>query len=94
MRMKQTLLRKRLEKIAELFFATVAVAAHELVYATSCVDEFLFAGEEGVRRAGDFELNQRIGDAINFDCFFGSYGRAGNKDFLVRHIFEDYFTIV
>ena len=32
----------------QLFFATVAVAAHELVYATSGVDEFLLAGEEGV----------------------------------------------
>ncbi len=41
----------------QLFFATVAVAAHELVNATSGVDEFLLAGEEGVRGAGDFKLH-------------------------------------
>ncbi len=31
-----------------LFFTTVAVAAHEFINATGGVDEFLFAGEEGV----------------------------------------------
>ena len=33
---------------SQLFLAAVAVAAAELVDATSGVDEFLFAGEEGV----------------------------------------------
>ena len=35
--------------VLELYFEAVAVTAHELVYATGGVDEFLFAGEEGVR---------------------------------------------
>lgn len=34
---------------AILFAAAVAVAAHELVDATGGIDEFLLAGEEGVR---------------------------------------------
>ena len=32
-----------------LFLVAVAVAAHELIYATCGVDEFLFACEERVR---------------------------------------------
>lgn len=32
----------------ELLLATVAIAAHELVYTTCGVDELLLAGEEGV----------------------------------------------
>ena len=51
----------------KLFLATVAVAAHELVDATCGVDELLLAGEEGVRRAGDFKLYQRIGNAVDLD---------------------------
>ena len=55
------------------FFA-VAVAAHELVDATGGVDELLLACEERMRRAGDFEFHQRIGNAVNFDGFFCSHG--------------------
>ncbi len=44
-------------KSSKLFLATVAVAAHELVNATSGVDEFLFAGEEGVRDRKSTRLN-------------------------------------
>lgn len=31
-----------------LFFTTITVAAHEFIYTTGGVDEFLFTGEEGV----------------------------------------------
>ncbi len=40
-----------------LLLVAVAVAAHELINATSGVDEFLLAGEEGVRRTCDFKLH-------------------------------------
>ena len=66
-----------------LFFLAVAVAAHELVYAAGSVDEFLLAGEEGVRRAGDFKLHEGIGHAINFDCFFCCNCRTSDEDFFV-----------
>ena len=51
-----------------LLLITVAVAAAELVDATGGIDEFLFAGEEGVRGAGDFKLYKRICFAVDFDC--------------------------
>ena len=50
-------------------FLAVAITAQELVYTTSGIDEFLLAGEEGVRSVGDFKLNQGISLAINFDSF-------------------------
>lgn len=80
--------------VPELFFEAVAVTAHELVYAAGGVDEFLFAGEEGVRRAGDFKLDQRIFFAVDFDSFFRCDSRTGDKDFVVRHVFENYFAII
>ena len=57
------------EAPALFLLITVTVAAHELVYAACGVDELLLAGEEGVRGAGDFKLDQRIGHAVNFDSF-------------------------
>ena len=57
---------------AELFFLAVAVAAHDLIHTAGGVDEFLLAGEEGVRGACDFKLHEGICNAINFDCFFSS----------------------
>ena len=54
-----------------VLFGAVAVTAHELVHAACGVDEFLLAGEEGVRRTGDFQFHQRIGHAIDFDGFTG-----------------------
>ena len=35
--------------ILKLFFAAVSVAAHELINATSSVNQFLFTSEEWVR---------------------------------------------
>ena len=83
-----------INEIQLLFFVAVTVAAHELVYAAGGVNEFLLTGEEGVRRAGDFELYQRIGNAINFDSFARSNGRTGDKDFVIRHVFENDFAVV
>ena len=71
-----------------LFFTAVAVTAHELVDAAGCVDEFLFAGEEGVRSAGDFEFNQGVFFAVDGDSFASCDSGAGDKDLVVRHVFE------
>ena len=77
----------------DLLFVAVAVTAHELVYAAGGIDEFLLAGEEGVRRAGDFKFNQRISLAVDFDSLFRCYGRASDKYLVIRHIFEGNFAI-
>ena len=79
---------------AGLFLVAVAVTAHEFVDATGGIDKFLLAGEEWVRRAGDFELNQRICSTIYIDSFFGGYCRAGDEDFVVGHIFEHHFAVI
>ena len=50
-----------------LLLAAVAVAAAEFVDAACGVDEFLLAGEEGVRGAGDFKLYEGIGLAVDLD---------------------------
>ena len=81
--------------MAGLFLlGAVAVAAHELVYAACGVDEFLLAGEEGVRSAGDFKLHKGIGNTINLDSFAGGHGRTGDEDFVIRHVLENHFAIV
>ena len=77
-----------------LLFTAVAVAAHELVDAAGGVDELLLAGEEGVRRAGDFEFHQGVFNAIDGDGFASGDGRAGDEHFFVRHVFECNRTIV
>ena len=77
-----------------LFLLAVTVAAHELINAACSVDELLLTGEEGVRRRGDFKLNQRIGNAIDFDSFLGCDCRAGDENLFVRHVLEYYFAVV
>ena len=47
----------------------VAVAAHELVHTTSRVDELSLTSKEGVRRAGDFHLDQRVLYSVYDDRF-------------------------
>lgn len=77
-----------------LVLLTVAVAGEELVDAAGGVDEFLLAGEEGVGGGGDFQLHQGVGLAVDFDSFLSGNSRVGDEDFIVRHIFENYFAIV
>lgn len=79
---------------SQLLLAAVAVAAAELVDATCGVDEFLFAGEEGVGAAGDFKLYEGIFFTVDFDCLTGSYSRAGDENLFVRHVFESHLTVV
>lgn len=77
-----------------LFLETVSVAAHELVYAASCVDQFLLTSEERVRRTRDFEFYERVSNAVDFDCLLSSDSRASDESFAVRHIFENNLAIV
>ena len=44
---------------------TIAVAAHELINTSCCIDELSLARVEGVRRVGDLYLDERIGLAIS-----------------------------
>ena len=66
-----------------LLLVAVAVTAHELVHAAGGVDELLLAGEEGVRRAGDFKLYQGIGNAVYLDFLTGGYCGTGDEDLIV-----------
>ncbi len=78
---------------SNLFLVADSVAVHELVDATGCIDELLLAGEEGVRRAGDFKLYQRIGYAVNLDGLAGCHCGACDEGLVIRHVLEHYFTI-
>ena len=80
--------------LRRLLLRAVAVTAAELVHATGGIDQLLLAGEEGVGRRGDFKLHQGIFLAIYFDGLTRCYGRAGDKDFVVRHIFENHLAVV
>ena len=86
--------RWKINDAESLFLLAVAVALEELVDASCGVDEFLLAGKEGVRRAGDLELHQGIGYAINLDSLFAVDGRASDEHLFVRHVFERHFAIV
>ena len=51
-----------------------SVAALETIDASSGIDELALARVEGVRRVGDFQLDQRIGLAFELNGFLGCYG--------------------
>ena len=79
---------------AERLLAALAVAAHELVYATGSVDELGLTRVEGVRSRRDFELHQGISFAFELDGFRRFAGGAREEHIAVGHIFEDYGAIV
>ena len=65
-----------LELIIWLLLTRLTVAAHELVYATSCVNELRLTSVEGVRSVRDFELDQGISLALEFDGLLGCASRT------------------
>ena len=79
---------------AGLFLAAVAIAAHELVDAACGVDEFLLAGEEGMRRTGDLKFHQRILLAVDFDGLARCDSAARDECLIVRHILETYLAVL
>lgn len=54
--------------------AGLGVAAHELVDAAGCIYELGLASVEGVRRAGDFQLYNRISFAFKLNGVVGFAG--------------------
>ena len=81
------------EQLFCAFASSVLVTVHELIYATSSVNQLAFASVEWVRRARNFEFYQRISYPINVDGFLRSYCRTGDKYIFVRHVFKCYGTI-
>lgn len=77
-----------------LLFVAVAVARHELINTTGGVNEFLLAGEEGVRAGGDFELHEGVFNAVDNDGFFGGNSAASDEYFFVGHVLESHFAVV
>lgn len=82
------------KSIGCLLFVAVAIAAHELVDAAGSIDEFLFAGEEGVRRACDFKLYEGIGHTVDLDSLLSGYGRAGDESFVVGHVLKHDLAVI
>ena len=73
---------------------TATVAAHELVYTTSRIDELSLTREEGVRSARDLYLDQRILYTVDDDSLLGGHCGASDKDVFVGHVLEHHGTVV
>ena len=77
-----------------LLAVAIAVARHELVHATGGVHQLRFAGIERVTRVRDLKLDQRVLNAVDFNRVLRSCCRAAEELSTVRHIFENYYTVV
>ena len=77
-----------------VLLAALCIAAHELVYATCCVDELRLTCVEGVRSVGDFQLNERIGLTFELDGLVGLAGRAAEEHVTVAHVLEHNGTVI
>lgn len=70
-------------------------AGFKLIYAAFDVQDALFAGKEGVRGAGDVDLNQRVFVAVfPLGGFFGGHGGARQKAKTVIEIFEHNVPVI
>ena len=82
-------------KQTTLFFVVSFVLAHELVNASSGVNQFQLAGEERVRSVRDFELHNGILFTIGVDNgFFGAGAALGENHVVVRHVFKHHEAVV
>ena len=79
---------------AVCLLARLAVTAHELVNATSGVDELRLTSVEGVRSARDFKLHYGVGFAFKFYGVVGLASGTREEHVAVAHVFENYGTIV
>jgi hypothetical protein len=77
-----------------LLLTRLTVAAHELVYATSCVNELRLTSVEGVRSRRDFQLNNGVSFAFEFYSVVSLASRTREEHVTVRHILEYYGTII
>ena len=71
-----------------ILFANLAVAAHELVYATCRVNELALARVERVRGAGDFDFYHRVSFAFKLYCLCSLACRLCKEHIAVGHILE------
>ena len=71
------------------------VTVHELLYATCRVDEHVFAGVEGVRRAANFKLDNRIRLAVlHRDGLVRGHRRASYEFKSARSVLKHDFAIL
>lgn len=80
-----------------LFLAEIRTGKFLLEFfnTASCVDEFLFAREKGVRGTGDIHAYQRIFIAIfPLDGIFGLDRRAGEDGKIGRYVLKDNGSVV
>ena len=82
------------EIMKKRLFAAASVAAHELIYAASGVNELALTCVEGVRGAGDFEFDDGIGFAFELHGVIGLGGGAAQEHVAVAHVLEHNGTIV
>ena len=71
-----------------LFLGGLTVAAHELVNATSGVNELVLTSVEGVRGARDLDLYHRVSFSFKLYSVIGFAGRACKEHIAVGHILE------
>jgi len=71
-----------------------SVAALETIDASSGIDELALARVEGVRRVGDFQLNQRISLAFELNGFLCGHSGAAQEAIAIGHVLEDYRAII
>ena len=79
---------------AVCLLARLAVTAHELVNATSGVNELRLTSIEGVRSARDFELYYGVGLAFKFYGVVGLASGTREEHVAVAHILEDNRAII
>ena len=79
---------------APQLLAAAGVAAHELVDATSGVNELALTGVEGVRAGGDFELHYGISLAFELHGVVRLGGGAAQEHVAITHVLEHDGAIV
>jgi hypothetical protein len=72
----------------------LAVAVHEAVHATCCIDELALAGVERVRAAGNFDLNHWVSLAFKLYCICSLACRLCKEHIAVGHVLEHDGAIV
>jgi len=77
-----------------LFLGGLTVAAHELVDATSGVDELALTSIERVRGAGDFYFYHRVSFAFEFYCVVSFCCRLREEHIAVGHVLKHDGAIV
>ena len=77
-----------------LSLSALAVAAHELVHATSRIHQLALARVEGVRGVTDFQLDYWISLAFELDCLRSLCSATAEEHVAIAHVLEHNGTIV